>query len=121
MAKKWQKSPQHLIDNFYALMEFFPEADLRKMFGYPCAFLNGNMFIGLHEANLVIRLPNEDRKQLFEEKLATPFEPMKGRIMREYACFTDPDMNTEKLKKLIQVSIDFVKMLPKKEKKPRKK
>lgn len=108
---KWKKSSQELIDHFYNTMEAFDKVEMRKMFGYPCTFLNGNMLTGLHEENWVLRLSEEDRQELSSIG-ALPFEPM-GRKMREYllipqAIIKSPDL----LKSWIQRSIDFVSLLP---------
>jgi TfoX/Sxy family transcriptional regulator of competence genes len=57
----------------------------RKMFGYPAAFVNGNLFAGLHSGGLVLRLPEAERVAFLERVAgAKPFEPMPGRPMREY-------------------------------------
>jgi hypothetical protein len=42
------------------------------------------MFAGLHEAGLIVRLPEEEREVLLRQKGARLFEPMPGRVMREY-------------------------------------
>jgi len=56
----------------------------RKMFGCPCGFLGGNMFMGLFEDRLFLRLSEHDRVDLLAEEGAEPFDPMGGRPMREY-------------------------------------
>lgn len=51
------------------------------MFGYPAAFLAGNMVCGLHEDRLVLRL--DPRAAAAAKKHgACDFEPMPGRSMR---------------------------------------
>jgi TfoX/Sxy family transcriptional regulator of competence genes len=80
---KWRKSSQQLIDTFQAVAPS-PPAMLRKMFGYPAAFINGNMFMGLFEENMILRLPESDRTEMMKIKGARIFEPMPGRQMREY-------------------------------------
>jgi TfoX/Sxy family transcriptional regulator of competence genes len=55
------------------------------MFGYPALFSNGNMAAGLHGSGLVLRLPDAEREALLRLPGARPFEPMPGRVMREYA------------------------------------
>jgi len=51
------------------------------MFGYPAAFLGGNMVCGLHEDRLVLRL--DPRAAAAAKKHgACDFEPMPGRSMR---------------------------------------
>lgn len=119
MEKKiWDKSPEKLVDTFYSIMEAFPEAELRKMFGYPCAFFNGNMFAGLHESNMVVRLNVRDREKAIQEKVGNEFAPMAGRMMREYVALSKAILNNKTdLHKMMEKSFDFVKTLPKKVKK----
>jgi TfoX/Sxy family transcriptional regulator of competence genes len=59
------------------------------MFGYAAAFTGGNMFAGLHEAGLVMRLPEKEREAFLGQEGARPFEPMPGRVMREYVVAPD--------------------------------
>ena len=54
------------------------------MFGYPCAFVNGHMFAGLHQENLIVRLDERGRGALLAVPGAETFEPLPGRVMREY-------------------------------------
>ena len=56
----------------------------RQMFGYPAGFVNGNMFMSLHQENMVLRLPDEPRAELLAMEGAATFEPMAGRPMKEY-------------------------------------
>jgi TfoX/Sxy family transcriptional regulator of competence genes len=80
---KWQKSPQELVDLFAGVVPGPPAAE-RKMFGYPAGFVNGNMFMGLFQDEMILRLPEEQRKKLIQKHGAKPFEPMPGRPMKEY-------------------------------------
>lgn len=113
MSKKtWEKSPQTLIDIFYHVMSFFPEAELRKMFGYPCAFFNGNMFVGLHESNLAVRLSASERELALSQKTGDIFAPMNGRVMKEYVALSPETINNEtKLKEFIHRSFHYAKTL----------
>ena len=54
------------------------------MFGFPAAFVNGNMFAGTFEDKIVVRVPDAERERLLTAKRATAFEPMPGRPMKEY-------------------------------------
>ena len=113
---KWKKSSQELIDQFYDTLEAFEAAEMRKMFGYPCSFLNGNMFTGLHEENWVLRLSELDREEI-KKQGAQPFVPM-GRTMKEYVLLPDViKENSKDLQSWIQRSIEFVSSLPPKAKK----
>jgi TfoX/Sxy family transcriptional regulator of competence genes len=82
---KWQKSPQDLIDLFASVMPC-PPAVQRKMFGYPAGFINGNMFMGLFQDDMILRLPEVQREEFLKKDGAKIFEPMAGRPMREYVA-----------------------------------
>ena len=81
----WSKSPGHLQEAFAAALDRFPGAERRQMFGYPAAFVNGNMWTGLHTTNWVVRLPDDAREELFRMDGAKPFEPVPGRPMTGFA------------------------------------
>src|SRR5215468_1199035 len=83
-VKKWKPASEEWVRVFTIAADAIPEAEQRKMFGYPAAFVNGNMFAGLHEAGLVLRLPEKERGEFLKLGGARPFEPMPGRPMREY-------------------------------------
>ena len=80
---KWKKSPLELIAVFDSVVAG-PPAVRRSMFGYPAAFVNGNMFMGLHQSNMVLRLGEGARQEFLAISGARTFEPMAGRPMREY-------------------------------------
>jgi TfoX/Sxy family transcriptional regulator of competence genes len=80
----WKKSSPELVAKFVAALPADPRAERRKMFGYPCCFVNDNMFAGLHEERMVLRLDPVARAELLAEPGASVFEPMPGRPMKEY-------------------------------------
>src|SRR5712692_8040854 len=80
---KWRKSPEELVAAFECVMPGAP-AVMRKMFGFPAGFIHGNMFMGLHQENMILRLSEESRTELLAIEGAKLFEPMPGRPMREY-------------------------------------
>ena len=80
---KWRKSSQGLIDLFESVMPG-PPAVQRKMFGYPAGFVNGNMFMGLFQESMILRLPAGPREEFLRVHNTKLFEPMAGRPMREY-------------------------------------
>jgi len=57
------------------------------MFGCPSGFIGGNLFCGVFEDKLFVRLAEGDRNKLLAEEGAEPFDPMGGRPMREYVVF----------------------------------
>lgn len=82
---EWTKSPPELVALFDEVAPTAPAVERRKMFGYPAAFVNGNMFAGLHGARLVLRLPEAALREFMALDGAAPFEPMPGRAMKGYA------------------------------------
>ncbi len=110
--RKWKKAPELWVEAFDASLPAYPGAERRKMFGYSCVFLGGNMVAGLHEAGLVIRLPPEQRQAL-EAIGGKRFEPMPGRVMREYVIapeFLAGDHN--ELAKWLTRAFEYVASLP---------
>ncbi len=60
------------------------------MFGAPTYFVNNNMFAGIHQDTIIIRLPENDRREILSKyDEAAPFEPMAGRIMKDYITLPD--------------------------------
>ena len=118
----WDKSPPELIAIFDAALPPDPAIERRQMFGFPCAFVNGNMFVGLHEDNLILRLSEADRSDMIETHGTRLFEPFPGRPMREYAV-VPPGVRADAaaLNGWIERSLAYALALPPKVKKPRKK
>jgi TfoX/Sxy family transcriptional regulator of competence genes len=79
----WEKAPADLAERFTATVSAMPGATVRKMFGYPAGFVNGQLFTGTFGSSWHVRLPDDQRSQLAAAG-GTPFEPMPGRPMREY-------------------------------------
>jgi len=117
--KKWKPAPREAVVAFEGATSGLPGAEPRKMFGYSCVFAKGNMFAGLHEAGLVLRLPDEQRTEFLRLKGAKQFEPMPGRVMREYVVVPKVLLNApEQLRAWVEKSLDYVLSLPAKPKKP---
>jgi hypothetical protein len=57
----WTKSPPSLIELFDMSVPSAASITRRKMFGYPAAFANGNLFIGLHQNDFIMRLSEGPR------------------------------------------------------------
>jgi TfoX/Sxy family transcriptional regulator of competence genes len=81
---KWEKSPEALVQLFDRVLPEGSNIERRKMFGYPCAFVNGNMFAGLFAKQMFVRLSAEARLSMIAEHNAKPLEPMPGRPMKDY-------------------------------------
>jgi hypothetical protein len=120
--KKWEKSPEDLVERFDRIVPTDPAVERRKMFGYPCAFVNGHMFTGLFGSQMFVRLPEGERKALVDKRGVKPLEPIPGRPMKEYVV-VPPDILAGEvaLRRLVVKSLAYAKDLPPKEKKPAKK
>src|SRR5260370_13620500 len=83
MPMKMEKSPPELEKIFEGVFPDDPRAERRKMFGFPSGVVNGNMFGGLFERDVVLRLGEADLSLMINEYGAGQFEPM-GRAMKGY-------------------------------------
>jgi hypothetical protein len=80
---KWHKSPDALVQAFDHCLPTMVGVQRKAMFGYPCAFVNGHLFCGLHQDGIIVRLPEARRNRLVA-KGARVFEPIPGQAMKEY-------------------------------------
>ncbi len=79
----FSKSPPELVDRFAAVLDGYPDAVRRKMFGYPAAFVGGNMATGLFADTWVVRLP-DDQIEAAKAAGVRSFEPMPGKPMKAF-------------------------------------
>lgn len=120
--KKWEKSPASLVAHFDRILPRGPAVERRTMFGYPCAFVNGHMVTGLFGKKMFVRLPEDERKAIMDKQGATPFEPLPGRVMKDYVVVPPGLLARDAaLKRLVTRSLDFAKTLAPKAKKAGKK
>ncbi len=90
----FSKSPPALVERFAAVMDGYPDAVRRKMFGYPAAFIGGNMATGLFADQWVVRLP-DDQIAAAKEAGAGSFEPMPGKAMKSFVVIPTADVDDE--------------------------
>ena len=115
---KWEKSPEALVQLLDRVLPEGPHIERRKMFGYPCAFVNGHMFAGLFAKQMFVRLPAEERLSMIADHDAKPLEPMPGRPMKDYIVVPPVLMSRETaLKALVARAMTFGASLPPKIKK----
>lgn len=113
----FSKSPPELVESFEQALP--PEAQRRQVFGYPAGFVNGNMFTHLFQESFVVRLPDDAREELLRQPGASPFEPMPGRPMREYAVLPpETAMDAQAAGAWVRRAYEHVAAMPPKEKKP---
>jgi TfoX/Sxy family transcriptional regulator of competence genes len=117
---KFTPAPAAVVNLFHSTIEGLPEVELRKMFGYPCAFFHGQMLAGVFQDRIMLRLSDEDRPKFLKLPGAKPFEPMPGRVMREYVELPPDIMNSPAaLKRWVTRGLTYVATLPPKTKKAR--
>jgi TfoX/Sxy family transcriptional regulator of competence genes len=105
----WRKPDPALVEAFLAALPLTAGVERRQMFGCPCAFVHGNMFAGVHETRLIVRIPSE--------AAARPFAPM-GRAMKDYAAIEDAlDCEPRELRDWVTRAFEYTRALPPKVKK----
>jgi TfoX/Sxy family transcriptional regulator of competence genes len=120
MAMKWEKPSEALTKAFDSALPDDALVERKKMFGMPAAFVNGNMFAGVHQTDIVVRLPEAKRAEIAQAG-ASQFEPMAGRPMREYMVVpASMHADTAALSAWVGEAFRFGMSLPVKEAKPRK-
>lgn len=117
----FEKSPAELVDRFAELADLVPEANRKQMFGYPTCVLGGNMFMGLHQDRMFLRLAEADRELFNADHGGEPFEPMPGRPMREYVVVPTAMLAGESIVEWVRRSYEYARQLPPKKPKPPKK
>ncbi len=97
----WTRAPQSLMDLFAESLPDDPRIERRKMFGYPAAFVNGNMFAGVFQDLIFARLAADDRADLEAAHGPLPFSPMAGRPMKDYTRLPDEALADEETTRLL--------------------
>ncbi len=117
--ERWRKPSPEAVDRFHQALAGVEDLEVRKMFGMPAAFLAGNMAACLMSDTLVIRLDRDEREARLAAGWST-FEPMPGRVMREYVALPeDVTADVDAAREWIARAADYVRTLPPKEPKPR--
>jgi hypothetical protein len=116
---KFEKSPPPLVERFASALARHPAPDItqRKMFGYPCAWIGGNMATGLFASEWWVRLSEPDREALLALPGAHPFQVMPGRDMGRYVVMpTELVADDAQLDRWLAMALAFTRTLPPKSK-----
>ncbi|MCJ7676512.1 MAG: TfoX/Sxy family protein [Anaerolineales bacterium] len=109
----FRKSPPALVERFRQVLARHPEAQVRTMFGCPCAFVGGNMVTGLYGDEWFIRLGAEQRATFLKLKGTHPFEPLPGRAMKEHVVLPPSVLaSPEKLRTYVNRAVSYGRSLP---------
>ncbi len=108
----WKKVPEAHAEAFKKAIPHGPGVELKKMFGCPAAFVNGNMFAGCHELNVNVRLGSDARERALAKPGFSTFT-VRGRTMREYVTLP-PDKATDVayLRRLLLKGYEYAASLP---------
>ena len=118
----FSKAPPALVAQFEQLTAALPMVEPRKMFGYPAAFVNGQMFASLFQDHFILRLPAAEREAFISAHGARVFEPMPGRPMREYVEVPPALLKSgRELDDWLAKGLAYAQSLPPKAAKPRRK
>ena len=90
----FSKSPPELVERFATVMDRYPDAERKKMFGSPAAFVGGNMATGLFAEHWVVRLPDGDIAEA-KGAGAGSFEPVPGRPMKSFVVIPSADVSDD--------------------------
>ncbi|HEY9206556.1 MAG TPA: TfoX/Sxy family protein [Candidatus Methanoperedens sp.] len=109
----WKK-PNEELSRFLEEKISIYNVTKKKMFGFPAFFVNNNMLAGIFEDDMFVRLSGQDREKIISENdEVVPFEPVKGRIMKEYVVLPDSlYSNPEKFREWLDSSFRYVSSLP---------
>ena len=120
--RKWRKAPVMLIKLFGEMAAVLPpDTERRKMFGYPCIFVNGQLAAGVHQENIMLRLSAAERAAFLALPGAGQFEPTPGRPMREYVVFSKNMMDSpDEMIAWLEKAVAYARTLPPKEERKKK-
>jgi TfoX/Sxy family transcriptional regulator of competence genes len=114
-------APESVMRIFDEAVAGVPFVERRKMFGYPCAFVRGQMLCGVFADRIMLRLSEEDRAEYLKLGGARTFEVMPGRPMREYVELTANIMaSPSEFSRWLHRGLAYVETLPPKEPKKSK-
>jgi len=110
---KWKKASNELQTFLEDMVLAYP-CDRKRMFGSEVYFVNNNMFAGVHQDNIFMRMSKEEKLYAMEKISGVGhFEPMEGRIMREYISIPkDVAADGKLVKQLLDLSYGHVSSLP---------
>ncbi len=115
---KWQKSSIEL-EELLDIMLNFHNVTKRRMFSSQAYFANGNMFVGVFEDTIFLRLPEKDRELIKDQyNDIEHFEPLEGKKMREYLVINDQIFgNIPEFEKWLDKSYQYASKIPPKKRK----
>jgi TfoX/Sxy family transcriptional regulator of competence genes len=104
---------------FEDAIKTLPDLGRKKMFGWTCVFVGGNMLGGYYKDQMMLRLSEKDRAKFLELPGASHFNPKGNRPMLEYLDVPQEIMKSPRdLKRWFDKGFRYVAGLPPKAKNP---
>ena len=122
-APKFEKSSPELVERFGAILDGVgtPDTTRRPMFGYPCAWIGGNMATGLFAQSWWVRLPPDRLAAALASGEASEFQVMPGRAMKGYAVMPRAVVADDaQVMSWVAAALAYTSTLPPKEKAKKK-
>jgi TfoX/Sxy family transcriptional regulator of competence genes len=118
----WEKASKELIELLERATADY-RCDRKFMFGSPTFFINNNMFAGVHQRTVILRLSEDDREEIMRRHSEVgSFEPMSGRPMTEYIALPETlALDASVFAEWLERSYRYAASLPAREPKRRKK
>jgi hypothetical protein len=116
---KFEKSSPELVARFNSVLDRHagPDVTRRLMFGYPCAWIAGNMATGLFAQDWWLNLGDPDRDAILAMPEGHPFEVMPGKAMGRYVVMpADLVADDAALDIWLEKALTFTRTLPPKKK-----
>ena len=112
---KFEKSPPELVARFAAALDRVggPDTTRRPMFGYPCAWVGGNMASGLFATTWWVRLSPDRLAEVIASGEGRQFEVMPGRTMKGYAAMSEATLADDaRVDAWVREALDYTATLP---------
>lgn len=103
-----------LVERLRSVLARQKHLEARRMFGGVCFTLNGNMCIGVHNKNLIIRVGHAQAEELLMKRGVKPMD-ITGKVMKGWATVLPEAIPTDaELSIYARLAVDFVETLPSK-------
>jgi hypothetical protein len=110
---KMVKSPPDLVERFDAVLARYPDVGRKQMFGYPAAFVGGNLATSLFADHWVVRLAPLDLDALMKLEGSGELEVMPGRRMNGYGIVPPAIVaDDDELGGWLDRAFEYVRTLP---------
>ncbi len=120
MTTKTQQA-KNVAEIFEEVITTILGIERRKMFGWTCVFIDGNMLGGFYNDQMMLRLSDKDREAFLQLPDTSIFNPKGNRPMEEYVDVSlELIQSSEDLARWFDKSFRYVVALPPKVKKARK-